>query len=60
MTKLYVKMIEKATTTVDGTVVTYQVVADKFLQKYGKEKADQLMNQIKTQLIADGYPELVG
>ena len=58
MVLIYVKMIEKGYTST-GKQITFSMVENIIRKKYEEEIANDLIKQIKTYLINDGYSKLI-
>lgn len=58
MVSIYVKMIEKGYTST-GNNITFSIIENNIRKKYKKDIADDLIKQIKTQLINDGFSKLI-
>ena len=58
MVSVYVNMIEKGVTS-SGKNITFSIVEKNIRKKYNKDVADNLIKQIKSQIINDGYADLL-
>lgn len=58
MIAVYVNMIEKGTTST-GKIVNFTIVCNLIRKKYNSEIADNLIKQIKSKIINDGYGDLL-